>query len=112
MVTTINEYITTSLTTTSIPEVLEQIGFQPQPLYQSTLSEEDADLVKGIDEDFLYEMGYTLGELPGNILNNTHEFCNAILAKMSHSTGNISFQNIQHQADIYLAGYQAGLRAK
>jgi hypothetical protein len=65
--------------------------------------------VTGIDEELLYDMGYTLGNLPGNIKNNTSEFCNKIIGKMVHSDGQLSFNDLQNQANIYLAGYQAGI---
>jgi len=98
--------------TTNIEEIVNEIGltFWAKP---SAFAQED-ELVHfaGIDEELLYAMGYTLGELPGNIQNNSHEFCNTMVNNVIHAQGHISFHELQNEACIYLAGYQAGLRAK
>jgi len=112
MVTIINERIKTSLDTTNIEEVLEQIGVPSAPPSPYALPEDGTEILTVLDEGLLYEMGYTLSELPGNIHNNTHDFCSAILAKIVHSGGNICMHDLQNQASIYLAGYHAGLKAR
>jgi len=97
---------------TNIEEIVREIGltFWAEP--SAFAHENELAHFAGIDEEFLYAMGYTLGQLPGNIQNNSHEFCNSIVNEVIHAQGNISFCELQNEASIYLAGYQAGLRAK
>jgi len=94
---------------TGIEQLVRDIGlkFWYAPYNQG--EELELGAVNGIDEDLLYDMGYTLGNLPGNIKNNTSEFCNKIVGKILQSDGQVSFNDLQNQANIYLAGYQAGL---
>jgi hypothetical protein len=98
--------------TTNIEEIVREIGltFWAEP--SAFAQEDEMAHFKGIDEEFLYEMGYTLGELPGNIMNASHEYCNNMVSNVLHAQGHISFNALQNEASIYLAGYQAGLRAK
>jgi hypothetical protein len=98
--------------TTNIEEIVKEIGltFWAEP--SAFAQENELAHFAGIDEEFLYAMGYTLGELPGNIMNNSHEFCNTMVNNVIHAQGHISFHELQNEACIYLAGYQAGLRAK
>jgi hypothetical protein len=97
---------------TNIEEIVKEIGltFWAEP--SAFAQEDEMAHFEGIDEELLYAMGYTLGELPGNIMNNSHEFCNTVVNNVIHAQGHISFHELQNEACIYLAGYQAGLRAK
>lgn len=97
---------------TNIEEIVNEIGltFWAEP--SAFAQEDEMSHFAGIDEELLYEMGYTLGQLPGNIQNNSHEFCNNMVGNVIHARGHISFHEMQNEAAIYLAGYQAGLRAK
>jgi hypothetical protein len=98
--------------TTNIEEIVNEIGltFWAEP--SAFAQEDEMAHFAGIDEEFLYAMGYTLGELPGSIRDNSHEFCNTMVSNVIHAQGHISFHELQNEASIYLAGYQAGLRAK
>lgn len=94
---------------TGIEELITQIGLKfwaPQHYYDDIHDQAAAD---GIDEELLYDMGYTLGELPGNIKNSTNQFCNRIVGELLHSDTRTPFRELQDRANIYLAGYQAGL---
>ena len=97
---------------TNIEEIVNEIGLTFWAKPSAFAQEDEMAHFAGIDEELLYEMGYTLGELPGNIMNNSHEFCNTMVNNVIHAQGHISFHELQNEACIYLAGYQAGLRAK
>ncbi|MBN1375649.1 MAG: hypothetical protein JXA01_05805 [Dehalococcoidia bacterium] len=114
MVTKLETLIKKADTGTSdsdIEQLISEMGlkFWSLPYYED--DDQDLAIVKGIDEDLLYAMGYTLGDLPGNIKNSTNEFCNAIVGEMLYAGNRTSINGLQHKASIYLAGYQAGLNA-
>jgi hypothetical protein len=96
---------------TNIEEIVREIGltFWAEP--SAFQQEDEMAHFAGIDEELIYSMSYTLGELPGNIQNGSHEFCNSVVNNIIHTRGHISFQELQNQASIYLTGYQAGLSA-
>jgi hypothetical protein len=99
----------TNVYDTGIEQLVRDIGLKFWYAPYSQGAELELSAVSGMDEDLLYDMGYTLGDLPGNIKNNTSEFCNKIVGKMLHSDSQLSFNDLQNQANIYLAGYQAGI---
>lgn len=96
---------------TGIEELIMQIGLKlwPPPYHKD--EEQYLTAADGIDEDLIYAMGYTLGGLPVNIENNTNQFCNRIVGELLHSDNHTPFNDLQNKANIYLAGYQAGLSA-
>lgn len=102
----------TRVSNTDIEELVSEIGLKywSLPYYQDD-EDQDLPVLNRIDEELLYDMGYTLGDLPGNIQNSTNEFCNNILAKILYTGNRISANDLQYKASIYLAGYQAGLKA-
>jgi hypothetical protein len=97
---------------TNIEEIVKEIGLTFWADPAAFAQEDETAHFAGIDEELLYAMGYTLGELPGNIRDNSHEYCNTMVSNVLHAQGHISFHELQNEASIYLAGYQAGLRAK
>ena len=97
---------------TNIEELVKEIGltFWAEP--EAFARKGQMTHAAGIDEELIYEMGYTLGDLPANIQNNAHEYCNSTINKIAHAKGHISFNDLQNEVNIYLAGYQAGLKAR
>jgi hypothetical protein len=97
---------------TGIEELVKEIGLTFWSLPYCESGDEEFGGINGIDEELIYSMGYTLGDLPGNIRNNTNEFCNKIAGEILYSDGRISFNDLQNKAAIYMVGYQSGLRAR
>ncbi len=97
---------------TGIEELVKEIGLTSWSLPYYENGDEEPGGINDIDEDLIYSMGYTLGDLPGNIRNNTNEFCNKIAGEILYSDGRISFNELQNKAVVYMVGYQSGLRAR
>ncbi|MGD0857494.1 MAG: hypothetical protein ABSA18_17110 [Dehalococcoidia bacterium] len=97
---------------TGIEELVKEIGLTSWSLPYYESGDEEPVRINGIDEELIYSVGYTLGGLPGNIRNNTNEFCNKIVGEILCSDGRISFNELQNKAAIYMIGYQSGLRAR
>jgi len=97
---------------TGIEELVKEFGLTFWSLPHCANGDEELGGITGIDEELIYSMGYALGDLPGNIRNNTNEFCNKIAGEILHSDGRISFNELQNKAAIYMIGYQSGLRAR
>ena len=97
---------------TGIEELVKEIGLTSWSLPYYDSGDEEPGGINGIDEEIIYSMGYTLGDLPGNIRSNTNEFCNKIAGEILYSDGRTSFNELQNKAAIYMVGYQSGLRAR
>lgn len=106
------EKVQSQVSDTGVEELIREIGLTFWAAPMADTGEGELAHFGTIDEELIQSMGYTMGGLPISAAGGTHGYCNTVVGDIAHSDGSISFNDMQNKASVYMAGYQAGLRAR
>lgn len=97
---------------TGIENLIQEIGLTYWSLPSNDSGDDEIAVNSGIDEEFIYSMGYTVGGLPVSHIGGANDYCSRLAAQILYTDGKTSCNDLQNRATIYLSGYQSGLRAR